>query len=611
MKDHLARLSSRTFARWLAASILPAYVLALYAPAATLAATEATPPALSPAQSCEALASATARWQVPTLRVLSAVAHPDGTTVDLGFGGMKSAPLPAHCEVIGVMNERSGRDGAHYAIQVHVRLPAAWNGRFLFQGGGGTDGNLGDATGMTGIGRPPALAQGYAVVSGDSGHSNATNNDPRMGGMVSFGRDAQARADYGHAALKATYEAARAVIRQYYSRPPRHSYFVGCSKGGQEGLAFAERYPDAFDGIIAGDPGMSLPKAALGHAWVAQVFGAVAGADKDHGITARQLQESFSDADLQLARQAILRACDADDGLADGMVNATAQCTTAKVIPQLRSLQCKAGKEAGCLTSGQVAALGKFQAGPTDSTGKSLYASFPWDAGMVDTGWRIWTIGLLPGTPNPMFGPSPDGVPSIAVTMGAGALAEIFTTPPKVLPPDPQAAIDYLLHFDFDKDAPAVFATDADFPRSAWEDISARSPDLSGFHRHGGKMIVYHGASDPVFSLDDTVSWWNEVNERMHGRADETARLFVVPGMAHCAGGPATSNFDAFAALVSWVEAGQKPERLLATAGPDTPWPGRTRPLCSYPAIARYKGTGDPERAENFACALPGVDGAR
>jgi hypothetical protein len=218
------------------------------------------PPKPAAEQHCEDLASKSIAWPDTSLKILTAAYHPDGSTADIGFGGMKTPPLPAHCEATGILHARVGLDGDHYAIRFHIRLPVAWNNRFFFEGGGGTDGNLGAAIGMVGFGRPPALAMGYAVVSGDAGHSNEINNNPAAGGIASFGRDPQARADYGHAALKATYDAARAVLVRYYAHAPSHSYFVGCSKGGQEGLAFAERYPDAFDGIVAGDPGLSLPR---------------------------------------------------------------------------------------------------------------------------------------------------------------------------------------------------------------------------------------------------------------------------------------------------------------------------------------------------------------
>jgi len=220
----------------------------------------------------------------------------------MGFGGIKSPPLPAHCEITGIMHERTGQDGDQYAIRFLLRLPEDWNSRFLFQGGGGTDGNIGGALGMINFGAPPAIASGYAVVSNDSGHNNQINNDPAVGRFVSFGRDAQARADFGHAALKATYDAAQAIMVRFYGRSPEHSYFSGCSKGGQEGLAFAERYPTAFEGILAGAPGMSLPKAAIGHPWVVQAFAHVVSDGLKTGVPVSRLADSVTDGDLRLVR---------------------------------------------------------------------------------------------------------------------------------------------------------------------------------------------------------------------------------------------------------------------------------------------------------------------
>jgi hypothetical protein len=133
-------------------------------------------------------------------------------------------------------------------------------------------------------------------------------------------------------------------------------------------------------------------------------------------------------------------------------------------------------------------------------------------------------------------------------------------------------------------------------------DIAARSPDLDGFQSHGGKLIVPHGVSDPVFSIQDTLAWWREVNARDHGQANRFLRIFPVPGMGHCEGGPATDRFDAFQALRDWVENGVAPDRILATAGKGSPWPGRTRPLCAYPLMARYAGQNSIEAAESFAC---------
>ena len=177
-----------------------------------------------------------------------------------------------------------------------------------------------------------------------------------------------------------------------------------------------------------------------------------------------------------------------------------------------------------------------------------------------------------------------------------------FTTPPTALGADLSAAFKYALGFDFDRDAPKIYATDHTFTRSAWDDVGARSADLAGFEARGGKMIVPHGVSDPVFSIDDTTAWFREVDARHEGKAAAFVRVFGVPGMAHCAGGAATDQFNAFDALVAWVEQGTVPDRILARAGPRSPWPDRTRPLCPYPRVARYDGKGDVESAESFRC---------
>jgi hypothetical protein len=563
-----------------------------------------TPALAAPDQSaCEALATNAHSWPDKTLRILSAKWLPAGTTASLGFGNLKSPPLPAHCDVMGIMHERTGQDGDHYAIRFHLRLPEKWNGRFLFEGGGGSDGNTGSALGNIGGGAPPAIASGYAVVSDDSGHNNQINNDPAVGGTVSFGRDEQARADYGHSGQEATYDDAQSIIASYYDKSPDHSYFVGCSKGGQEGLSFAERRPDAFDGILAGSPGMSLPRAALGHPWEVQAFAAVVSGGKTSDIPVSKLGESVSDADLALARKAILAACDADDGVKDGLVGNFEQCTSKKVMPQLRKVECKGEKTNSCLSATQISAIEKFYEGPHNSKGEALYVTFPWDAGLADAGWRAWTIGSAPKGGN---AGRPGGGLSIGVTLGAGALAEVFSTPPKILAPGPQAAFDYLLHYDFDKDAPLLYATNADFPRSAWDEINARSPDIDGFKKHGGKLIIYQGVSDPIFSIHDTAAWLSQVDTRLKGHADDVVRLFPVPGMGHCRGGPATDQFDGFGALVNWVEKGQAPSRIEASAGRGSPWPGRTRPLCPYPEFAKYTGKGSIEQAANFVCAKPG-----
>ena len=514
-----------------------------------------------------------------------------GTVKVTDLGGMeRSVPVPEHCEITAVAQERAGAGGQHYAIRFHLRLPLEWNGRFFFQGGGGSNGNLGDALGGYSQAAPAALTQGFAVVSQDSGHDNALNNDPAHGGVLAFGFDETARANYGHSSLPVVSKAAKAVIAKFYGSAPHYSYFVGCSKGGEEGMVLAQRYPEEFDGIAAGAPGMSLPRAAVEEAWDTQALAGIIKPDASGKISLQQLESAFSDGDLALVREAVLKACDKDDGAEDGIIGNFAQCTSKKVLPQLQARRCSAGKADQCLSATQISALTHLMSGAQDHTGRALYSDWPWDTGIASPGWRAWKLG------------GGGGPPSLNVLLGGPSLASVFTTPPTPLGADPQQALNFLLQFNFDRDAPKIYATDSQFPKSAWDDISARSADLGGFRARRGKLIVTHGVSDPVFSINDTLAWWREVNKQAAGKASAFVRVFPVPGMNHCGGGPATDGFDVMPALTEWVEKDHAPEQILASADPATPWPKRTRPLCVYPAIARYKGNGDLDSAANFEC---------
>ena len=528
-----------------------------------------------------------AKWPDATTHVLSAAWHPAGEQARTPMGPVV---LPEHCEITAAMQDRMGRDGQHYAVRFHLRLPATWNERFFFEGGGGTEGELGGAIGFVGPGTPPAIAQGYAVVSQDSGHDNATNSVPEHGGAVAFGLDPIARANYGGASLKSVADAAKAVLREYYGHALQRSYFVGCSKGGQEGMAFAQRFPEEFDGIVAGSPGFSLPRAAVAEVWDTQAFESLVPAEK-RTSDPRALAGTFSDAQFAAVRAAILAACDAEDGVKDGITANFGACRWPGVKRELEKRQCSQGQSSGCLSEAQIDVLGRVLGGPKNSHGQSLYSDWPLDAGVGSVGWRVWKIG-----------PAGGAIPSINAAMGGPALAEIFTTPPTPVRADLPSALTFAEQFNFDRDAAKVNATSPDFAHSAWDEIAARSPHLEAFHAHGGRMIVTQGASDPVFSLNDTLAWFREVDRIERGQAKSFVRVFPVPGMAHCSGGPATDQFDSFNALVTWVEKGQAPDQILAKAGQGSPWPGRTRPLCAYPQIARYKGSGSLEEAASFRC---------
>lgn len=527
-------------------------------------------------------------WPDASTQVLWSVWRQAGASVKTRTGPVA---LASHCDIEAALAQRVGRFGAHYAIRFHLRLPARWNGGFFFQGGGGTDGDIGNAIGPIAVGVAPAIDQGYAVVSEDSGHDNAIDTDPSRGGTVAFGLDPVARANYGGASLEPVARAAKAVIRRYYGRGPVHSYFVGCSKGGQEGLAFAERDPDEFDGIVAGDPGLSLPRAAVAEAWDTQAFASLIQPAGRKAVDPARLAATFTAAQFRSFRRAILAACDAADGVKDGITADFTACTWPRVRAQLVRSTCPRGGAHSCLREAQIRVLERVYGGPKNSAGQALYASWPLDGGAGSAAWRLWKIG-----------PAKGGFPGINVAMGAPALAEIFTTPPTVIRGGLDADLAYALGFNFDRDAPKIYATGGPFKHSAWTDLETRSPDLAAFRAHGGKLIVTQGVSDPVFSLNDTLAWYREVNALNQGHAARFVRVFPVPGMAHCSGGPATDEFDAFAAVVKWVEHGTAPDRLLAKAGKATPWPGRTRPLCPYPRYARYVGHGSIESARNFRC---------
>lgn len=573
-----------------AVALAPLSMLALSSPAA------AQSPAVSSGhgvaitqERCAALSSEALKAPpVQGLVITGAHWHPAGLV--LQQRGVKTAPLPAHCEVEGYFGQYSGTIGGPYRTGFRMRLPTGWNERYFFQGGGGSNGVVADATGFNGGGNPTALERGYAVIAQDSGHDNARNNVADHGGDLVFGFDPKARANYGYASLKPVYDLGRYLIRLAYDQDARTKIFWGCSKGGQEGMAFAQRFPNAFDGIVAMSPGFALPRAAVAETWDTQQFASILRA-RGESPTVAALKSAITPAQFALVSQATLAACDGLDGAKDGSIGAIGQCTSARVLPELRKRQCKPGASGSCLEPEQITALERVMAGPQDSTGKALYASWPWDAGVGAPGWRVWKLGLN------------DGPPALNVVLGAGSLAAVFMTPPTPLTASPEQSLAWQLAFNFDRDAPKIYAVAPPYQKSPWYDVGMHSTDLSAFRAHGGKLIVPHGMSDPVFSAYDTLSWWRAVNARDGGQAASFVRVFPVPGMNHCGGGPATDHFDSLGALESWVLGHKAPDSIAASAGSDTPWPGRTRPLCAYPKSAHYKGSGDIEDAASFSCS--------
>ncbi len=542
-----------------------------------------------PAVDCPQLAT---KFVAAGVRITAAESVPAGLTVS---GMAAPVVMPAHCKVLGRMNERTGVDGKPYAIGFEMRLPVPWNGRFLFQANGGNDGvvqpafgNVNNSGAMTN-----GLLQGFAVLSSDAGHAM---EPPAVAGLVGgnlFGMDPQARLDYGYQANAALTPMAKRLIASYYGRAPRTSYMMGCSNGGRHAMVAASRQAEQFDGIIAGNPGFNLPKAAIQHAWDIQAFSAV---NPD-------IKSAFPVPDMQLVAHQVLEKCDALDGLRDGVVDNLPACQKAF---DLKALQCAGTKTPQCLSAPQVTALQKVFAGPVNSKGDKLYSDWPWDAGVGASqigfgSWRAWKLqGPIAGLP-------------IIGALGAGSVAYIFSTPPQPVAGSPSALIRSLLDYNFDTDAPKIFASDSRFTESSVQFMTPpNATDLSAFEARGGKMIVYHGNSDPVFSVNDTIRWYEGLGKNHGGRADRFVRLFTVPGLNHCQGGPATEQFDMLTLLVNWVEKGQAPDSVIATArpgiNPDVPanWQTqgqpRSRPLCPWPQQSRYNGSGDINEAANFSC---------
>lgn len=511
---------------------------------------------------------------VPNTTITAVNAIAAGT---LAVGGQ---PIAAHCQVTGHMYDRvSPIDQQAYAIGFEMRLPLNWNGRFFHQGNGGIDGNV--VTAATGFGGGPltnTLAQGFAVLSSNAGHTAAQN--------PVFGIDPQARLDYGYQAVGKLTPMAKDVIKTAYGKGPDRSYFGGCSNGGRHAMVTATRYADEYDGIIAGAPGYNLPKAALANLAGGQLYATVATNPAD-------LATGFTPAERKLVAGAVLAKCDALDGAADGLIQDVAACQ-AQFSLEHDVPTCSMARDGTCLSAAQKAVFGKIFSGPTTSNGKRIYASFPYDAGVGANGIAFWEF----------FAP---------LVLDSGALGFVFTTPPQ-----PAAGFNgpaYALTANLDTLAAQIYAKDAIYTEAGMSFMTPVHPThMSRLKHRGGKIIVYHGVSDPIFSVNDSEAWYKGLQRHHHGEAGRFARFFRVPSMGHCSGGPAVDQFDVITPIVNWVEHGQAPDSLIASARgtgnaggvnaevPATWAANRTRPLCAYPKVAVYQGSGSLESASSFAC---------
>jgi len=494
-------------------------------------------PAALSAKAQEAACSALAGWSggPDDLEITEAAYYTDRATG--GFGPPQ--PLPPHCHVVGSFEQRTGSDGRGYAIRFAINLPDNWNGRFLYQGGGGLNGSLGEPLGNRFAGPKSALAQGFAVASTDSGHAGS-------GFDASFMADQQAMLNFQYQANAKVTEVTRPMVESYYASAIDHSYFVGCSTGGREGMIMAQRFPGLYDGIVSGAPAMRTGISNLALRWISVELGKAVENPRD----------PFTEQEEDIVMNALMSQCDALDGLADGLIFNRSACNF-----DPRELACSTAGGGACLADDKAEALARAIGGPMTAGGEAVYVPFPWDSAIDDSG-GIPGLLLAGGSP-------PEG--------GSGADMESQNV-----------------------DAEYIFYMSGD------ESIgnTATQYNVTNFIANGGKHIFFHGEGDPWFSANDTVRYFGRMAE---ANADvmpvgDYARLYLVPGMAHCAGGEQTvDSFDLLTPIVEWVETGTAPDSIVATGAS---MPGQSRPLCAWPEYAHFEG-GDSAQADNYSCRIP------
>ena len=462
--------------------------------------------------------------------------------------------LPAFCRVQGVIQPSSD---SH--IEFEVWLPSSgWNNKVQGVGNGGFAGSIGYP------GLAESVMSGYASSSTDTGHKG-TGTD----GEWALGHPEKI-VDYGYRAIHETAEKSKAIVRAFYGEMPKHSYFSSCSNGGRQALMEAQRYPADYDGIIAGAPANFLTHIGASFIWDAQATET----DPASYIPAEK---------YPAIEAAAVAACDARDGLKDGLIDDPTQC---RFKPA--TLLCKGPESPACLTQPQIAAMEKIYAGPRNSQGQQVYPGFLPGGETGRNGWEGWISGQAPGKSVQY---------AFATQAGANLLFQ-------------NAAWDFRA-FNLDRDV--KIADD-----SLGSRLNAVDPNLKALKDRGAKLILYHGWSDPALAPLGTVNYYQSVVAKMGQK--ETAgfvRLYMVPGMQHCAGGPGPDSFGAAPggpqadsqhslslALESWVEKGTAPGEIIAGkyAGQRIV---RTRPLCPYPQVARYSGSGSPDDASNFTCVAP------
>jgi len=476
--------------------------------------------------------------------------------------GTAAAPfkaLPGFCRVTGVIKPTSDSE-----IKFEVWMPSSgWNGKFQGIGNGGFAGSISQPA------LAAAVARGYAAASTDTGH---TSSDASW----ALGHPEKI-ADYGHRAVHEMTEKAKLIISAFYGNGPKRSYFASCSNGGRQALMEAQRYPNDYDGLIAGAPANQFTHILTGFAWNLQA-------------TLNDPASYIPATKLKAIEGAVLAACDARDGVTDGVIDDPTKCSFNPSV-----LLCKGAESNDCLTEKQLTALKKIYAGPRTSTGEQIIPGFLPGGETGPGGWLAWITGAG----------SNKGLQFFFATQTFANM--VYNNP----------AWDFKT-FNLDRDGKL-----ADQKLAA--SLNATDPNLKAFKARGGKLILYHGWSDAALPPVNTINYFQNVVAKLgHREAGSFIRLFMVPGMQHCGGGPGPNTFGAFVtnaqsdpqhdmslALERWVEQGIAPDQIIASKlqGIDPKSVViRTRPLCPYPQVARYKGSGSTDDDANFVCTIEKPD---
>lgn len=428
------------------------------------------------------------------------------------------------------------------SIRIELWMPETnWNGRLEGTGNGGFAGNLGYGALAAGVKR------GYAVVNTDMGMAT----EPGQNAAVFTGRPERWK-DWGYRSTHEMTVEAKRLVEAFYRHPSAHNYFVGCSTGGEQAWMEAQRYPDDYDGIVGGAPANNRTGVHESILW--------------NFITTEQTaQDHIPPAKLRPLAKAVMNACDRLDGVLDGLISDPQKCSFDPA-----SVECHGPDNDDCLTPQQVAVVRRLYTGPVNPrTGQQIYPGMPKGS---ELGWDH-------------LGPGADGQPPYApIFMWVFGPSWNWRS------------------FDFDRSVTAVYQKLA-------ADVNATDPNLDAFRKRGHKLLIYHGWSDWLVVPGESINFRKAVSAHYPGQdVNSFYRLFMVPGMTHCSGGVGPDHFDALSSMVDWVEKDRPPDKIIASQfspNQDSGPPLRTRPLCPYPQVAQFRGSGSIDDAANFSCVAP------